>query len=106
MFGSMKGNPKPLPLAQLMRIETLVRRPGPKRKASVSVSGPLLDAADEIAGQAQRSALIERALRRYLRSYVRRQRNARELALLNANAKRLNAQAAAVLADQVSLEGE
>lgn len=106
IFGSMKDATAHLTPARLAKLEALVRRPGPKRKASVSVSGPLLDATDQIAGEARRSAFIERALRRYLRRVLRRQRDARELALLNANAERLNAEAAAALAQQAALDDE
>lgn len=92
--------------AQLAKLEALVRRAGPKRKASVSISGTLLDATDQLAGEARRSAFIERALRRYLRVLLRRQRNARERALLDANAERLNAEGARALADQAAPDDE
>ncbi|MSR07521.1 MAG: hypothetical protein EXR93_10720 [Gemmatimonadetes bacterium] len=85
-------------------LDALLRQPSKKSKASVSVSSTLLAAADAVAGTAQRSALIERALRRYLRYLVRRQRHARELAILNANAARLNAEAREAKRDQVPVE--
>lgn len=92
--------------AQLTALEGLVRRRGRKRKASVTISDSLLQAADRLAGESQRSALLERALRRYLQAMLRRQRNGRDLAILNANADRLNAEAAEALADQAPLDGE
>lgn len=77
-----------------------MRGPSRKRKTSVSISGSLLDATDEVAGEAQRSAFIEQALRRHLRRVLRKERHEHDLAILNANAERLNAEAAEVLADQ------
>jgi metal-responsive CopG/Arc/MetJ family transcriptional regulator len=91
---------------ELAKLEALVRGRGPKRNASVSLSGSLLDATDRVAGAAQRSAFIERALRRHLRRILRAQRDARELAILNAKADRLNAESDAVLADQAPLGDE
>ena len=91
---------------RLTALDALVRRGGPKRKASVSIAASLLDATDQLAGEAQRSAFIERALRRYLRRLIRRQRDAREIALLNANARRLNEQASSALDDQAPADDE
>jgi hypothetical protein len=102
----MQRNKKMINGEELARLETLIRRRGPKRPASVSLSGPLLEATDRVAGAAQRSAFIERAVRRQLRRFLRAQRDARELAILNANAERLNAESDAVLADQAPLDDE
>ena len=100
IFDNMQHKIKSISQDELSKLEALVRGRGSKRNASVSLSGSLLDATDRIAGAAQRSAFIERALRRHLRRILRRQRDARELAILNAKAERLNAESDAVLADQ------
>lgn len=86
----------------LKRVQELVRTPTKKAKASVSVSAALLEAVDGLAGGSGRSAIFERALRHYLRRLVRRERHSRELALLNAAARSLNAESDAVLADQAT----
>ena len=106
IIDSMKRNTKPISPDELAKLEALVRSTGPKRNASVSLSGPLLDATDRVAGVALRSAFIERALRRHLRRILRVQRDARELAILNANAARLNAESDAAVADQAPLDDE
>lgn len=61
-----------------------------KAKTSISLSGELVRAADAIAGKAQRSALIERAVRFYLRSMLRRARHAHDLQAINASAEITN----------------
>lgn len=61
-----------------------------KEKTSVSLSGELIAAADALAGKAQRSALIERALRAYLRRMIRRNQNEKDLAAINAHAVVIN----------------
>lgn len=61
-----------------------------KEKTSVSLSGELIAAADALAGKAQRSALIERALRAYLRRMIRRNQNEKDLAAINAHAVAIN----------------
>lgn len=101
----MKRTTKRVAEASVDFLSAAVRRHTTKVKTSVSVSGALLEAADAVAGKAQRSALIERALRRYLRRIIRRKRHERELAILNANAERLNDEGAKALADQAPLEG-
>ncbi|MEK6768190.1 MAG: hypothetical protein AABY85_04285 [Gemmatimonadota bacterium] len=93
-----------IPPGRVTRVSELVRAPGKKAKASVTISRGLLDAADDVAGAAGRSALVERAVRVYLHRLVRRARRKRELALLNAYAPRLNAAAERALADQADLE--
>lgn len=100
----MNNTASALTSGQLIQLSALVRQRGPKRKTSVSLSGSLLDATDQIAGEARRSAFIERALRGYLKRLLRQQRNARELAVLNANADRLNAEAADASAYQAPLD--
>jgi metal-responsive CopG/Arc/MetJ family transcriptional regulator len=102
----MKHNKKNISSQELARLDALVRSRSPQRPASISVSGSLLEAVDRVAGPAQRSAFIERALRRRLQRILRAQRNEVELAILNAKATRLNAESAAALADQASLDNE
>jgi len=82
------------------RVSELIARPGKKAKASVTIGHALLDAVDEVAGTARRSALVEHAVRRYLTYLVRSARRERELALLDTHAARLNAAAALAIADQ------
>ncbi len=93
-----------IPPSRITRVRELIRSPGRKAKASVTIARGLLDAADDVAGEAGRSALVERAVRHYLRHLVRRARHERELALLNAHAAQLNREAGRALADQVELE--
>ncbi len=93
-----------IPPSRITRVRELIRSPGKKAKASVTIARGLLDAADDVAGQTGRSALVERAVRHYLRHLVRRARHERELALLNAHAAQLNREAGRALADQVELE--
>jgi hypothetical protein len=100
----MKNRNKVMTARELSRIDDLVRSRSPKRPASISVSGSLLEAVDYLAGPSQRSALIERALRRHLRHLVRAQRNEAELAILNAKGARLNKESDAVISDQASLD--
>lgn len=94
-----------IPPSRLARVSEQIRAPGTKAKASVTIARGLLAAADDVAGQSGRSALIERALRLYLRRLLRRARHARELALLDEHALQLNAAAAHAIADQAELDG-
>jgi len=89
--------------SRVARVSEMMARPGAKAKASVTIARGLLDAADAVAGPDGRSALIEHAVRQYLRRLVRKARHERELALLDAHATRLNAAAARALADQAEL---
>jgi metal-responsive CopG/Arc/MetJ family transcriptional regulator len=57
-----------------------------KQKASVSLSGEIVRAADLVAGKAQRSALVERAVRVYLRRLLRRASDERDLKAINSRA--------------------
>ena len=72
------------------KLQRLLSRREKKAKASVSLSGELLRAADAVAGKAQRSALVERAVRAYLKSLVRKARYQHDLAAINAQADRTN----------------
>jgi len=80
-------SPSQRTLAEVRRLLTLHEK---KAKTSVSLSGELLRAADAIAGKSARSALIERALRRYLRAIIRRDRHRRDLETIDANAATTN----------------
>jgi metal-responsive CopG/Arc/MetJ family transcriptional regulator len=95
-----------IPASRVARVSEKIRAPGTKAKTSVTIARNLLAAADEVAGASGRSALIEHALRSYLRRLVRRTRHERELALLNEHASRLNAAAARAIDDQAEPDGE
>ena len=71
-------------------LERLLRKHEKKQKASVSLSGELIRAADILAGKAQRSALLEHAVRRYFRQLLRRVRHERDLRLIDARAEVTN----------------
>ncbi len=77
---------------QLTRLAALVDAPARKQKTSATVSATLLRVVDALAGPAQRSAWIERAVRAYARHQLRGLRRARELTLLNRHAHMLNAE--------------
>jgi len=69
-----------------------------KEKTSVTLSPEVLAAIDRLAGtKHSRSAVIERVLRQYLREQAKAAAEARDLALLNDAADRLNMEAADVL---------
>jgi len=65
-----------------------------KQKTSITLSREVLTGIDRLAGRKySRSAVIERALREYLRQRERAAMNARDLEILNREADRLNAEA-------------
>lgn len=72
-----------------------------KAKTSVSLSGELLRAADAVAGKAQRSALVERAVRAYLRSMLRKARHQHDLHVINESAEITNRESEGLLDLQV-----
>jgi metal-responsive CopG/Arc/MetJ family transcriptional regulator len=75
-----------------------------KEKTSITLSRDILAKIDRIAGSRQsRSAFIEAVLHRYLKLRARAASHARDLALLNAAADRLNSEALNALETQ-SLE--
>lgn len=75
-----------------------------KVKTSVTLSDTVLVAIDRHAGKdANRSEFIENAVRSYIASRIRDQQNARDLAILNRRAARLNREAEDVLDYQVPL---
>ncbi len=57
-----------------------------KLKASITLSGELLRVVDALAGKSQRSALVEKAVRRYLRQVTRQMRNEHDRRLIDAGA--------------------
>lgn len=76
---------------QLAALSALIATPATKAKASITLSGNLLKVIDSLAGTAQRSAWIERAVRSYAARQLKERRRARELMLLNTHADALNA---------------
>jgi metal-responsive CopG/Arc/MetJ family transcriptional regulator len=76
-----------------------------KEKTSVTLSPEVLAGIDRLAGtKHSRSAVIERVLRRYLRERAKAAAEARDLAILNDAADRLNLEAADVLDYQAADE--
>ena len=75
-----------------------------KVKTSITLSEELIRAMDALSSQyGTRSALIEQAVRDFLVTAAQRQREARDLEILNRRAEALNAEAADVLSYQVEL---
>jgi len=95
-----------VPPSRISRVSELVGSRATKAKVSVTLSRGLVAAADQVAGESGRSALIELAVRRYLRRLVRVARHERELALLDAHAARLNAAAAQAIEDQAEPDAQ
>lgn len=77
---------KELSSKRIEELRRLLQKRLKKEKASVTLSGELIQATDAIAGKAQRSALIERALRRYLKTRLRQVRHQHDLAAINSSA--------------------
>jgi metal-responsive CopG/Arc/MetJ family transcriptional regulator len=76
-----------------------------KKKTSVTLSPEVLAGIDRLAGtKHSRSAVIERILRKYLREQAEAAAEARDLAILNDAADRLNQEAADVLDYQAADE--
>lgn len=71
-------------------LKRLLQKRQKKAKASVTLSNELIEAADVIAGKAQRSAFVERAVRRYLKVLLRRVRYRHDLKAINAKAEVTN----------------
>jgi len=75
-----------------------------KVKTSVTLSEELIREIDALSSQyGTRSAMIERAVRDFLTTTAQRQREARDLEILNRRAEALNTEAADVLSYQVEL---
>jgi hypothetical protein len=83
---------KSLSADQLAALSTLMATPASKAKASITLSGNLLKVIDSLAGTAQRSAWIERAVQSYAARQLKERRRERELTLLNRHADALNAE--------------
>jgi hypothetical protein len=77
---------------QLAALSALIATPATKAKASITLSGNLLKVIDSLAGAAQRSAWIERAVQSYAARQLKERRRERELVLLNRHADALNAE--------------
>jgi mRNA-degrading endonuclease toxin of MazEF toxin-antitoxin module len=75
---------------QLRALTRLVTASSRKAKTSLTLSGNLLKVIDALAGERERSAWVERAVRAYAARQLRHERRARELELLNRHAKALN----------------
>lgn len=73
-----------------------------KVKTSITLSEDLLEAIDRRSAQFKnRSDFIEAAIRAFIAQMIRDEQNARDLAIINRRADRLNQEAAHVLAYQV-----
>ena len=73
-----------------------------KIKTSITLSEDLLEAIDQRSGRFKnRSDFIEAAVRAYITQIIRNEQNAKDLAILNSQADRLNEEAADVLTYQV-----
>lgn len=83
---------KALTPLQIAALSALILTPAAKAKASITLSANLLKAIDTLAGTAQRSAWIERAVQSYAARQLKEKRRERELALLNKHADALNAE--------------
>ncbi len=72
-----------------------------KTKTSITLSEDLIKAIDKLTGRSKnRSEFIETAVRAYIAQQARRERNARDLEIINQHADRLNEEALDVLAYQ------
>lgn len=73
-----------------------------KAKISVTLSEALLSEVDKLAiAPCTRSAIIEEAVQEYLANKARRERDKRELRILNAHADEFNAEMSDILSYQV-----
>lgn len=73
-----------------------------KVKTSITLSEDLIEAIDERSAQFKnRSDFIETAIRAFIAQMIRDEQNAKDLAIINQRAYRLNQEAADVLAYQV-----
>ncbi len=75
---------------RVAELQRLLGKHEKKAKASITLSGELIRAADALAGKAQRSAFVERAVRRYLQAILRRARHAHDLRAIAARAEATN----------------
>lgn len=77
----------------LADLERVLEKREKKEKTSVSLSGEIVRAADIIAGKAQRSAFVEKAIRAHLRRLIRRAHHEHDLAAINSRADVTNREA-------------
>ncbi len=75
-----------------------------KEKTSITLSQEVMSGIDRDTGSKQsRSAYIDSVMREHFRQKARRERDARDLAIINRNAARLNRDAEDGLEDQAPL---
>jgi len=97
---------KALSADQLSALAALMQGSAAKAKASITLSGNLLRVVDVLAGAAQRSAWIERAVQSYAVRQLKERRRERDLALLNKHAEALNSEGDDSAAYQSNWSGE
>ena len=68
-----------------------------KVKTSITLSQDVLEDIDRLAASRSRSEVIEQALRVWLESRAQRERDSRELRIINRHARRLNREALDIL---------
>ena len=74
-----------------------------KIKTSLSLSEDLITRIDELSGRKNRSEFVEKALLDYLERQVQKERDRRDLAIINKKAGKLNQEAEDVLSYQAGL---
>lgn len=75
-----------------------------KTKTSITLSEDVIQAVDKLMGKSKnRSEFIEKAVRAYIAQMIRRERNVRDLEIINRRADRLNQEALDVLGYQVDV---
>ncbi|MGH7582527.1 MAG: hypothetical protein ACREL5_04790 [Gemmatimonadales bacterium] len=85
------------PARRVAEARSLLARHQKKVKASLTLSGELVEAADLLAGPSGRSALVEEALRQYLEAIIRRARDEQDLDAINRAAEKGNRESDALL---------
>jgi len=75
-----------------------------KVKASITLSEEVLQAVDDLARSSSRSEVIEHALRDFLAARARRQRDARDVEIMNKHADAYNLETADLLSYQPWIE--
>jgi metal-responsive CopG/Arc/MetJ family transcriptional regulator len=74
-----------------------------KIKTSLSLSEDLITRIDELSGRKNRSEFVEKALLDYLERQMQKERDRRDLAIINKKAGKLNQEAEDVLSYQAGL---
>ncbi len=74
-----------------------------KIKTSLSLSEDLISRIDELSGRKNRSDYIEKALLEYLERQMQKERDRKDLDIINKKAKKLNQEAEDVLSYQAGL---